>query len=108
MKRLKKILAIVVIAGMGACTETQYVLHATEGEVPVYYMGHAPESKNYKIIAHIETQGSVFTYNSKIIRKMKQNAKKIGADAVIDVELGYIAWGWGGLPCARGYAIKWK
>jgi len=76
-------------------------LSTTSGE-PEIYMSKKPD-RPYKEVAFIETSGSVFHSNKKLLKKLKEKAKKESSDGVVDVKFGYVFW-W---PYATGISIQY-
>lgn len=103
-----KFLFVISTFGLTSCYSTQLVQIQTTENIPIYYQGHLPNDKPYEIVGLLETSGWIFTSNSKLVNGMEKRAKKIGADAVIDLRFGYIPHIITGIPYAQGIAVKWK
>lgn len=103
---------IVILFTLSSCTSTQYVLLDNSDkkgpQIDIYLSGIQKPSKDYEILAYIETTGSAFTLHNKLVKGLKKKAAKLGGDAVIEVNFFYIPWGFSSLPSVEGVVVKYK
>ncbi len=102
---LLSILATWMLSGC-VTTQSAYLTRADTNDIEVY-MTTLPD-KEYTEWAYLEASGSIFHSNKALLRKLKQKAVEEGADALINVSFGYIPWALGGIPVARGVAIRYR
>jgi hypothetical protein len=102
---------LILFLGLKACTSMHYV-------APTNFIASKPElvemlfqepSRAYEVIAFVEAK-TVFIWDTpeKMMSQCREEAAKVGADAVIFSSTGK----WSGMPgipgVAAGRAIKWK
>ena len=110
----------------GCATTSVLILDESKQYPPSQFVAILNEnpSKPYIVIAQLETRGAVGTSLPQILESMRDEAKIIGADAIIPTEdvseqqqmgLMYNPWlggyqtlGGGKVPIIRGHAIKYK
>ncbi|MEX2596592.1 MAG: hypothetical protein WEC59_06630 [Salibacteraceae bacterium] len=94
-----------------SCTSSEYVSLKTPQlsgeEIDIYLTSDIPE-KPYERLGYIETSGWIFTTNKRLLIGLQKKAGKVGADALINVEFGYIPHISTGIPVVTGVAVKWK
>ncbi len=76
-------------------------LQSGEGQVQVFTT-EGP-NKNYVEIRYIEASGSIFHRPEKLLQKLKEEAKKHGAHAVINVKFSYAVY----IPYVSGTAVRY-
>lgn len=108
MKTSIVLFLFISLTALVSCSSTQLISETASNSNQIYYIGHGPDGKEYQIVGYLETSGWIFTPNSKLLEGMKNRADKIGADALIDVQFGYIPHVVTGIPYATAYAVKWK
>ena len=110
----------------GCATTSVLILDESKYYLPSQFVAilNEPPSEPYIVIAQLETRGAVGTSLPQILESMRDEAKTIGADAIIPTEdvserqqmgLMYNPWlgGYqtlpgGKVPVIRGHAIKYK
>lgn len=108
---LRVILLVAIVFGFSGCASTHYVAsakyNATNPET-VEMLFQEP-SRPYEVIAFVEAK-TVFLWDTpeKMMSQCREEAAKVGADALIFSSTGK----WSGMPgvpgVASGRAIKWK
>lgn len=93
---------------LSSCTSSQYASVSKEDTIEIFYKEHTPNDLKYEILGVIETSNSIFTSNDKLLDALQKKAEDIGANAIIDVEFGYIPHITTGIPYVKGIAIKWE
>lgn len=95
-----------------SCTSTQFVsLNTIDNKSPnteIYLKDLQNPVKEFEVLSFIETTGALFSSKNDLIIGLKKKAKKLGGDAVIDVEFFYIPWACNSLPAVKGVLIKYK
>lgn len=108
----KILCAIIVLLTLSSCTSTQYVpLDYSDKKSPkieVFLTCIQKPSREFEIVAYIETSGSVFASQKQLLRGLKKKAEKLGGDAVTEVNFFYIPWVLSSLPSVKGVVIKYK
>jgi len=102
MKNIIKILFLFSIALSSCVTVQQTKLKVDDTDVPPIFITNRP-TKPYLETTYFEVSGSIFHSNKKLLKNLKEKAKKDGVDALVDVKFGYIFW-W---PKVTGTGIKY-
>jgi hypothetical protein len=71
-------------------------------DMPVYVTQMPTQS--YKELSYIEASGSIFHTKEKLLNKLKEQARKENADALVQVRFCYIGW----IPLVEGVAVKFS
>ena len=127
MRNTTVLLLILFSIFISGCATTSVLMFDESRQYPpsqfVAILNEQP-SEPYIVIAQLETRGAVGTSLPQILESMRDEAKTIGADAIIPTEdvseqqqmgLMYNPWlggyqtlGGGKVPIIRGHAIKYK
>ncbi len=109
MRRLN--LALILALVMAGCTSSQFVqtniTAENQHQMPVYISNEMPQ-RQYEVIGHIETSGSIFSSHESLLEGLREKAKEVGADAVIKTEFKYFSHVITSIPYVDGIAVKWK
>jgi len=111
MKITRQFLFLMVLFGLIACTSVHYVApgNFTATKPELVEMLYQEPSRPYEVIAFVEAR-TVFIWDTpeKMMSECREEAAKVGADAIIFSSTG--KWsGMAGSPgVAAGRAIKWK
>lgn len=113
MKNFKFLIAFFVsILYLASCTSSQYTyLDRSDKKSPqidVYMIDQQQPNQEYDVLAYIETSGWVFTNKKQLLRGLRNKAKNLEADAIIDVRFFYIPHLVSGLPTVEGIAVKYN
>ncbi len=112
MRQFAIIISVSFLLALVGCTYTQYVpldfSDAKSPKIEIFLSGVQKPMKEYDVISYIETSGTTFTTKEQLLRALKRESVKLGADAVMDVKFFYIPNESGGLPSVSGVAIKYK
>jgi hypothetical protein len=76
--------------------------------IEIFLKNTQKPTKEFEVIGHIETTGSIFTSHKQLIKGVKKKTGKINGDAIIEVEFFYIPWALSSLPSVKGIVIKYK
>jgi hypothetical protein len=89
---------------MNSCVTSQIASLNSQDENDIEVFLTSKPTKNYTELAYIEASGGIFTSKRKLLKKLKNTAKKNDANAVVNVKFGYTFW-W---PYVEGVAIKYQ
>lgn len=101
----KLIVTLTFIFGLSftSCVSTRHARLTKDSNSPVeLYMSSVP-TKNYKEIAYIQADGSVFHTPQKLLNGLVKKATELNADAIIQIKYDFQFW----YPIASGVAIKY-
>lgn len=103
---------IILLLFLSSCTSSQYVLlnpvDKKSPDIEIYLKNIKKPTKEFEVIAHIETTGSIFTNQKQLIKGLKKKAEKINGNAIIEVEFFYIPWVLSSLPSVKGVVVIYK
>lgn len=97
MIKILKFIALLLL--ITSCTNTKSIKYDTVNRSPKdanYEMEIIDKSdieRDYKVIGEISIKASNLTSTKKMLEKIKDRAKKMGADAIIDLTTGSIGSG---------------
>ncbi len=100
----KKLLIGLLALSTTGCVTTQVAhIPRVNMQEPEVFMTQLP-ARTYAEVSYIEAAGGVFHTKSQLLRKLKDQARKENADALIQVRFRY-AHIW---PYAEGIGIKYQ
>lgn len=103
--------SIVLMLLLSSCTSTNHLPVASTSSkfnVEVFFKDTQSPTRDYVIIAYVESTGSIFTTQSQLITALKKRANKLGGNAIIQVEMFYIPWVLSSLPSAKCVVVKYN
>jgi hypothetical protein len=106
-----KIYVFLLLLLATGCSSTQLVRLDTpdpkHADVAIHLKGEKGPSREYVVVAYVQTSGSIWTNKKQLMKAFKRNAAAMNADAIVQVNYFYIPHAFSSLPAVDGVAVKY-